>query len=182
MSSPSVKHVLEVLPTIAEHLFARRKSASYWSESERNHVESLKSCHKCPLFGPRALKKLWEHDTKGHSGQIGNTPNLAGKKSKSMLQLFPMHNWCWFEFLKMKKAKGKLKTDYRVFSPPYFETPVSRNDEGFLEVISSPRLWFQVSCKYLNSYSYPSNIVIIFCFNFKLQMPKMRKKWKKLDW
>ena len=49
----------------------------------------------------------------------------------------------------MKKAKGKLKTDYRVFSPPYFETPVSRNDEGFLEVISSPRLWFQVSCKYL---------------------------------
>ena len=78
----------------------------------------------------------------------------------------------------MKKAKGKLKTDYRVFSPPYFEIPVSRNDEGFLEVISSPRLWFQVSCKYLNSYSYPSNIVIIFCFNFKLQMPKMRKKWK----
>ena len=118
----------------------------------------------------------------GHSGQIGNTPNLAGKKSKSMLQLFPMHNWCWFEFLKMKKAKGKLKTDYRVFSPPYFEIPVSRNDEGFLEVISSPRLWFQVSCKYLNSYSYPSNIVIMFCFNFKLQMPKMRKKWKKLDW
>jgi len=80
----------------------------------------------------------------------------------------------------MKKAKGKLKTAYRVFSPPYFETPVSRNDEGFLEVISSPRLWFQVSCKYLNSYSYPSNIVIIFCFNFKLQMPKMRKKWKKI--
>ena len=82
----------------------------------------------------------------------------------------------------MKKAKGKLKTDYRVFSPPYFEIPVSRNDEGFLEVISSPRLWFQVSCKYLNSYSYPSNIVIIFSFNFKLQMPKMRKKWEKLDW
>ena len=118
----------------------------------------------------------------GHSGQIGNTPNLERKKSKSMLQLFPMHNWCWFEFLKMRKAKGKLKTDYKVFSPPYFETPVSRNDEGFLEVISSPRLWFQVSCKYLNSYSYPSNIVLVFCFNFKLQVPKMRKKWKNVNW
>ena len=57
----------------------------------------------------------------------------------------------------MKKAKGKLKTDYRVFSPPYFETPVSRNDEGFLEVFSSSRLWCQVFWPYLNSYSYPSN-------------------------
>ena len=27
----------------------------------------------------------------GHSGQIGNAPNSAGKKSNSMLQLFSMH-------------------------------------------------------------------------------------------
>ena len=30
-------------------------------------------------------------DDQGHSGQIGNAPNLAGKKSKSMLQMFSMH-------------------------------------------------------------------------------------------
>ena len=100
------------------------------------------------------------------------------KKSKSVLQLFSMHNWCWFEFLTMKKAKGKLKTVYSISSPPYFVTPVSHNDESYLEVISSSRLWFQVFWKYLNFYSYPSNIVFVFCFNFKLQVPKMRKNGK----
>ena len=79
----------------------------------------------------------------------------------------------------MKKAKGKLKTVCSISSTPYFVTPVSHNDESYLEVISSSRLWFQVFWPYLNSYSYPINIVIMFCFNFKLQMPKMHKKWKK---
>jgi len=37
----------------------------------------------------------------------------------------------------MKKAKGKLKMDYGMLSLPYFGTPVSRNDEGFLEIIPS---------------------------------------------
>ena len=87
----------------------------------------------------------------GHSGQIGNAPNLAGKKSKSMLQMFSMHIWYSFEFLTMKKAKGKLKMDYGMLSSPYFVTPVSRNDEGFLEIIPSSRLWFQVSWHYLKS-------------------------------
>ena len=54
----------------------------------------------------------------GHSGQIGNAPNSAGKKSNSMLQLFSMHIWYWFEFLSMKKTKGKLKKNCGLFSQP----------------------------------------------------------------
>ena len=77
-----------------------------------------------------------------------------------------------------EKAKGKPKTVYSISSPPYFVTPVSHNDESYLEVISSSRLWFQVSWPYLNSYSYPINIVLMFCLNFKHQMPKMRKNGK----
>ena len=53
----------------------------------------------------------------GHSGQIGNAPNSAGKKSNSMLQLFSMHIWYWFEFLSMKKTKGKLKFFFLAFFP-----------------------------------------------------------------
>ena len=44
-----------------------------------------------------------------------------------------------------------LKMDYGMLSSPYFVTPVSRNDEGFLEIIPSSRLWFQVSWHYLKS-------------------------------
>ena len=55
------------------------------------------------------------------------------------------------KFLTMKRAKGKLKMDYGMLSSPYFVTPVSRNDEGFLEIIPSSRLWFQVSWHYLKS-------------------------------
>ena len=54
----------------------------------------------------------------GHSGQIGNAPNSAGKKSNSMLQLFSMHIWYWFEFLSMKKTIGKLKKNYGLYSQP----------------------------------------------------------------
>ena len=54
---------------------------------------------------------------KGHSGQIGNAPNSAGKKSNSMLQLFSMHIWYHFEFLSMKKTIGKLKKNCVLF--PY---------------------------------------------------------------
>ena len=53
----------------------------------------------------------------GHSGQIGNAPNSAGKKSNSMLQLFLMHIWYHFEFLSMKITKGKLKFFFGFF--PY---------------------------------------------------------------
>ena len=89
---------------------------------------------------------------KGHSGHIGNTSNLEGTKIK-MSQMFPMHIWYWFEFLTMKKAKGKLRIDYCIFSPPYFGT-----------------------------WCYPNNIVIMFYFNFKPQVPKMRKKSRIVDW
>ena len=35
--------------------------------------------------------RLCLNELLGHSGQIGNAPNLAVKKLKSMLQMFSMH-------------------------------------------------------------------------------------------
>ena len=33
----------------------------------------------------------WEVDIVGHSGEIGNTPNLTGKKTKIMLGMVSTH-------------------------------------------------------------------------------------------
>ena len=152
-------------------------------ETSRDETWCQRCCVAAVMAGWIAPLRIGPpHQPQGHSGQIGNAPNLAGKKSKSMLQMFSMHIWYSFEFLTMKKAKGKLKIAYCIFSPPYFVTPLSRNDKGFLEIISSSRLCFQVSWHYLNFWSYPKNIVIMFCFNFKPQVPKMRKKWRIVDW
>ena len=75
----------------------------------------------------------------GHSGEIGNAPNLTGKKTKIMLGMCSTHFYLWFEVLMLKKDVGKLKITFCTFSPPNFGVPVSRGDKDIFEIFPSTR-------------------------------------------
>ena len=102
---------------------------------------------------------------KGHSGEIGNAPNLTGKKTKLMLGMCSTHFYLWFEFLMLKKDVGKLKKFFCTFSPPNFGVPVSRGDKDIFEIFSIHKAiisGFLALFKLTNLYWLPGILIKLF--------------------
>ena len=57
---------------------------------------------------------------------------------KTIFGVFSIYIYFLFEVLSMKKAITNLKIVSGTFSPPNLMVPVSRDDEGILEVILFP--------------------------------------------
>ena len=58
---------------------------------------------------------------------------------KTIFGVFSIYIYFLFEVLSMKKAISNLEIVSGTFPPPNFMVPVSRDDEGILEVILFPR-------------------------------------------